>query len=156
MYKLLLVLHVLTAVLLVGPFVVAAFSGRRGIRRGDPDATGMAARSMAWFSIGTLVVAVLGAGVLSLSDRYSFGTPWVLISITLYIVTLGVATGYAVPALRKAAQLVQRSVAQGPAATGRLDAGPGDAATEVSLPTPTDVAQKERLDNLARRVSGAG
>jgi uncharacterized membrane protein len=152
MYIFLVTLHVLAAVLLIGPFALAAFSGNRAIRRHDVDDVRDAARFMARFGIGSLVVALLGVAALSLSDRYSFRTPWVIISITLYLVGMGIATGYTVPAMRRAAAIIEQGV---------LGRPPGaDAGEEAPPPTlaatATDLAAKERLDNVAGRVVGSG
>jgi membrane glycosyltransferase len=145
-YKFLVTLHVLAAVLVMGPFVLAAFVGNRAVRRRNVAEIREVATFMARFGIGTLLVAVLGIGALGLSDRYTFRTPWVIISLTLYVVVMGVATGYTVPAMRRAAHLIDQGAASVP--------------DEVSPPsttaTATDVAAKERLDNIAGRVAGSG
>ncbi len=91
MYKFLLTLHVLSAVLLIGPFVLVAFMGDRAIRRHDAEDIHRSARYMARFAIGSTLVALLGAAALGLSDRYTFRTPWVIISLTLWLVAMGVA-----------------------------------------------------------------
>lgn len=149
-YKFLVTLHVLAAVLVMGPFVLAAFAGNRAIRRRDVAEIRDAATFMARFGIGTLLVAVLGIGALSLSDRYTFRTPWVIISLTLYVVGMGVATGYTVPAMRGAANMIEQGVVSGPAGDG--DEAPSPTVTA----TVTDLAAKERLDNVAGRVAGSG
>jgi uncharacterized membrane protein len=107
-YKFLLSLHVLGAVLLIGPFVLLGFLGDRAIRRADAEEIRRGARYMARFAIGSAVVAVLGAATLGLSDRYTFGTPWVLVSVVLWLVAMGVATGLTVPSLRRAADKVEQ------------------------------------------------
>jgi uncharacterized membrane protein len=145
-YKFLVTLHVLAAVLVMGPFVLAAFVGNRAIRRHNVAEIREAATFMARFGIGTLLVAVLGIGALGLSDRYTFRTPWVIISLTLYVVGMGVATGYTVPAMRRAAHLIEQG-----------SASDGDAVPLSGEPaTATEVAAKERLDNVAGRVVGSG
>jgi uncharacterized membrane protein len=149
-YKFLVTLHVLAAVLVMGPFVLAAFAGNRAIRRRNVAEIRDAATFMARFGIGTLLVAVLGIGALSLSDRYTFRTPWVIISLTLYVVGMGVATGYTVPAMRRAAHQIEQGAVSVPAGEGDEVTTPGTAATA------TDVAAKERLDNVAGRVVGSG
>lgn len=127
MYKFLLTLHVLSAVLLIGPFVLVAFMGDRAIRRHDAEDIHRSARYMARFAIGSALVAVLGAAALGLSDRYTFRTPWVIISLTLWLVAMGVATGYTVPALRRAAHIVEHD----------------------------EQEEKERLANITGRVVGS-
>jgi uncharacterized membrane protein len=151
-YKFLVTLHVLAAVLVMGPFVLAAFAGNRAIRRRDVAEIRDAATFMARFGIGTLLVAVLGMGALGLSDRYTFRTPWVIISLTLYVVGMGVATGYTVPAMRRAANMIEQGVVSVP--VGDVD---GDEAPAPGMAaTATDLAAKERLDNVAGRVAGSG
>lgn len=143
MYKFLVTLHVLSAVLLIGPFVLVAFMGDRAIRRHAADDIHRSARYMARFAIGSALVAVLGAAALGLSDRYSFRTPWVIISLTLWLVAMGVATGYTVPAMRRAAHLIEQGV------LNSADDNPTGPATA------TELGIKERLDNIAGRVVGS-
>jgi uncharacterized membrane protein len=64
------------------------------------------ARKLVRFGAGSVVVAVLGALTLLAYRSYNFASPWVVISITLYVVTLGVLYFLAVPAIRKAARLI--------------------------------------------------
>jgi uncharacterized membrane protein len=99
-------IHVLAAVLLIGPLVAAPFAGRRAIGRRSADGVRNAANQMAFFGVGSLVVAGLGVVALLASDDYDLGTPWVVISITLYAIALGLVYGYAVPALRRAGRMV--------------------------------------------------
>jgi uncharacterized membrane protein len=156
-YKFLLTLHVLAAVLLIGPFVLVAFMGDRAIRRHDAEDTLRAARYMARFAIGSVVVAVLGAAALSQSDRYDFGSPWVTISLTLWVIAMGVATGYTVPAMRRAARLIEQGVLSGPAPVAALDAadGPGEGPPPNVAATAAELSTKEHLDNIAGRVTGS-
>ena len=142
MYKFLLTLHVLSAVLLIGPFVLVAFMGDRAIRRHDAEDIRRSARYMARFAIGSTLVDVLGAAALGLSDRYTFRTPWVIISLTLWLIAMGVATGYTVPAMRRAAHMVEQGVL-----TTDENAGAPATAAELGV--------KERLDNIAGRVVGS-
>jgi hypothetical protein len=152
-YKFLVTLHVLTAVLLIGPFALAPFLGNRAIRRHDADDTRDAATFLARFAMGSVIVAVLGLGALSLSGKYSFRTPWVIISLTLYVVAMGVATGITLPAIRRAGGIIEQGVLERPPAAA---VGDGDAPPPTFAATATDLATKERLDNLAGRVAGSG
>jgi uncharacterized membrane protein len=159
-YKFVVTLHVLAAVLIIGPFALAGFSGHRAIRRNDADDTRDAARFMARFGIGSLLVALLGIGALSSSDRYTFRTPWVIISLTLYVVAMGVATGYTVPAMRKAAALIEAATRPVPVEQPAPVAGEGDAEGDTPAPPPgfaaPNEATRERLDGIAGRVVGSG
>ena len=154
MYKFLLTLHVLSAVVLIGPFVLVAFMGDRAIRRHDADDIRRSARLMARFAIGSFIVALFGAAALGLSDRYSFRTPWVIISLTLWLIAMGVATGYTVPAMRRAAAMVEQGVMSGPAPLAAAERT--EDAVEPNVPaTAGDLEIKERLDNIAGRVVGS-
>jgi uncharacterized membrane protein len=153
-YKLIVTLHVLAAILIIGPFALAAFLGRRAIRRHDAGLTRDAARIMARFGLGSLLVALLGVGALSSSDRYTFRTPWVIISLTLYVITMGLATGYTVPAMRRAAGLIEQGAPGGQPTPGREADRSEDTAPEPM--GAGDVALKERLDNVSGRIAGSG
>ncbi|MCP2326633.1 putative membrane protein [Hamadaea flava] len=138
-------LHVLSAVMLVGPLMSAPFIGRRAIQRRSADGVRMAATQTRAFGAGTVLTAVLGIlTVLGSDGKYEFATPWVIISMTLYVVALGLVFFYAVPALHKAARMVSEGV---------IDTQP-----EVSALTATtdDLRLKERLDAITGRVAGAG
>jgi uncharacterized membrane protein len=154
-YKLIVTLHVLAAVLLIGPFALSAFLGHRAIRRHDVDGTRAAARIMTLYGFGSLLVALLGIGALSSSDRYTFRTPWVIISLTLYVVTMGVATGYTLPAIRRAASMIEQSV---PERLPAPESGEQNKSEEVTGPpmAPGDVVAKQRLDGVAGRIAGSG
>jgi uncharacterized membrane protein len=162
-YKFVVTLHVLAAVLIIGPFALAGFAGHRAIRRGDADDTRDAARFMARFGIGSLLVALLGVGALGSSDRYTFRTPWVIISLTLYVVAMGVATGYTVPAMRKAAALIEASAPGEPPVPVEQPApvaGEGDVEGDTPAPPAgfgqANAATLERLNGIAGRVVGSG
>lgn len=145
-------LHVLAAVLVIGPFVLIPFGGHQAIRRHDAAATSRSAKLTARFAIGTLLVAVLGFGALSESTRYTFRTPWVIISLTLWVIGMGVATGYTVPAMRRAAGIIEQGVLARPVAA----ADATDDAPEPNVAaTATDLTVKERLDNISGRVIGS-
>jgi len=137
-------LHVLSAVMLVGPLMSAPFIGRRAIRRRSADGVRMAATQTRAYGAGTVLTALLGVLTLLASDsRYQFRTPWVIISMTLYVVALGLVFFYAVPALHKAARMVEEGVIERP------DGQPLTASSD-------DLLVKERLDAITARVAGAG
>ncbi|MET7394804.1 DUF2269 family protein [Dactylosporangium sp. NPDC005572] len=136
MERFVVLVHVLAAVLLIGPLVLAGFVGRRAIRKSDADAARQAFVAGRWATAGSVVVALFGALAVAVSSRYTFGTPWVIISSTLFVVLLGVSAGYTVPALRKAAQLLQRR-----SAVAALD--------------EPDGVERERLSALGDRLAGA-
>ncbi|WP_245601643.1 DUF2269 family protein [Hamadaea tsunoensis] len=138
-------LHVLSAVMLIGPLMSAPFVGRRAIARRSADGVRAAANQMSFYGLGSILTALLGVLTVSASGgKVKFGDPWVIISSTLYVVALGLVFFYAVPALRKAANMV---------AEGVLEATPDTAALTA---TGGDLQLKERLDAITGRVYGAG
>jgi uncharacterized membrane protein len=163
-YTFLVTLHVLGAVLLVGPFALVALFSSRAIRNRDARDTRRAARLTARFAAGSVIVALLGVAALTRSDRYSFRTPWVIMSLTVYVIAIGVATGYTLPTIRRAARHLERGEPEHPVAieddlrgTDRAPIVAADArAASGTTPTGTDLLAKERLDNIAGRVTGSG
>jgi uncharacterized membrane protein len=101
-HTLLDVLHVVTAVFLVGPMAILPMSAMRSVRAADGAAVLTTARSTMIFSLASLLVVLFGFGVLGMSDEkygLSVATPWVLISIILYAIALALNVLAVVPAL---------------------------------------------------------
>ena len=120
------VLHVVTAVFVVGPMAVLPMTALRAVRAGNAPVVGLLARSTWVFSLASLVVAVLGFGVVGTADQrfgLSVGTPWVLTSIVLYLVALAVSLFLVVPGMRQAAADLAASGAS--KAYGRIAAASG-------------------------------
>jgi uncharacterized membrane protein len=106
METLLNVLHVLTAVFVIGPMAVLPMTAMRSLRAGHGDQVSSLARSTVVFSIGSVVVALLGFALLGMTgDKHgtSVSTPWVLWSVIAYLVALGLTLFVVVPAMRAAA-----------------------------------------------------
>jgi uncharacterized membrane protein len=120
------VLHVVAAVFLVGPMAILPMTAMRALRAGNGPVVALIARSTWVFSLASLVVAVLGFGVVGTADKrfdLSVGTPWVLISIVLYLVALLLSLFLVVPSLRRAA--ADLAAAGTSAAYGRIAAASG-------------------------------
>ncbi|HEY8451618.1 MAG: hypothetical protein FWJ70_13480 [Micromonosporaceae bacterium] len=158
--------HVLLAVLVVGPLVAAPLVARRAVARREPRVVRLAANQAALFGAGSVVVALLGVATVLTGDRWTMTTPWVLISATLVVVALGLTWGYLVPALRRAAAIAASpGPADGPAPGPDIrpdgDAGPeGDTGPQASATPRADAGREEarrlRLDRIAARITGAG
>ncbi|MCW2634976.1 MAG: conjugal transfer protein TrbL [Blastococcus sp.] len=111
------VLHVVAAVFLVGPMAILPMTAMRAVRAENGPMVALLARSTRVFSLASLLVAVLGFGVLGMADEkfdLSVTTSWVLTSIILYLVALALSLALVVPSLNRAA--------------GELEAGRGEAA----------------------------
>lgn len=101
------VFHVLTAVFIIGPMAILPMTSMQALRAGHGTHVTALARSTAAASWASLVVALLGFGVLGMSDpQYdlSVRTPWVLISVILYVGALALSLLAVVPVLRRAGE----------------------------------------------------
>jgi uncharacterized membrane protein len=99
------VLHVVGAVFIVGPMAILPMSALRALRADNTSGVAALAESTRIFSLLSLVVVVLGFGVVGVSepsDDFSFTTPWILTSLIVYIVALLLSLFQVVPALRRA------------------------------------------------------
>lgn len=142
-------LHVIAVVLVTGPMVAAPFFARRAISRRNADGVRAAARQLTFFGAAAAVAAAFGVIATLTNDRYHLRTPWVIISITLFLLALTLAFLYTAPALAKAA----RVIAEGD--------GDGEDPSELSdedRAADADRADRARtrLDVIGGRVGGSG
>ncbi len=106
-------LHVVAAVFIVGPMAILPMTAMRAVRSGQGGQVAVLAQSTFVFSLLSLLVAVLGFGVIGLNEEgTTISTPWVLSSIILYVVALALNLIAVVPALRSAAEHLQDSATQ--------------------------------------------
>ena len=105
MSTLLNVLHVVGAVFIVGPMAILPMSGLRALRADNPSEVATLAKSTRVFSLLSLVVVVLGFGVMGMSDtsdHFTFTTPWILTSVIVYFCALLLSLFQVVPAMHRA------------------------------------------------------
>jgi len=123
------VLHVVAAVFLVGPMAILPMTAMRAVRVGNGPMVELLGRSTRVFSLASLLVAVLGFGVLGMADKkmdLSVTTSWVLTSIIAYLVALALNLALVVPSLhRAAAELTAGRPDAARALYGRIAAGSG-------------------------------
>jgi uncharacterized membrane protein len=103
MRHLLLALHILFAIFAVGPLVGAAGAAARGIRAGDASAVAGSARTIRLYGYLSIVVALLGMGLVQPKWHAKFSYPWVWISLLLYLAALALSLAVLAPSLRRAA-----------------------------------------------------
>jgi uncharacterized membrane protein len=112
MFKILLALHLLTAIFAIGPLVGAATTASRGLRTGDAGATDSAARTLTIYSYASVLVVILGFGLMSADDPYGpgkvadFGDTWIWLSVLLWLVSMVLVLAVTVPALKQAATAI--------------------------------------------------
>ncbi|MDT4893304.1 MAG: hypothetical protein QOE97_2339 [Pseudonocardiales bacterium] len=103
MFKLLLALHVLVAVFAIGPLAHAVTTAGRGIRHGDASATAAAARTARVYAYASVVVVLIGFGLMSVKRNGravgEFGDVWIWLSALLWLLAVIIALGAIVPAL---------------------------------------------------------
>ena len=113
MFKLLLALHLLFAVFAIGPLVAAASTAARGIRTGDGAATASSARLLRIYSYASVLVVVIGMGLMSVNSPYGkgkvgeFSDTWIWLSVVLWLAAVGITLGLLVPTLTRAAGTIR-------------------------------------------------
>jgi hypothetical protein len=110
MFKLLLALHLLFAIFAVGPLVHAVTTAGRGIRHGDASATAAAARMTRLYAYASVLVVLIGFGLMSVKRNgrtvADFGDLWIWLSALLWLLAVVVALGAIVPALDDVTQRI--------------------------------------------------
>ena len=107
MSTLMSVLHVVTAVFLIGPMAILPMTAMRAIRAGEAKQVAVLARSTFVTSLLSLLVVVFGFGALALSDEkydLKITTGWILWSLIAYLVALALTLFVVVPAMRGASE----------------------------------------------------
>lgn len=108
MYNILFALHLLTAIFAIGPLAHASTTAARGLRTADASATTTAARTVTIYSYASLVVVVIGMGLMSADDPdgggkvAQFSDPFIWVSVLLWLVAVGLALGVIAPTLTSA------------------------------------------------------
>lgn len=110
MFKLLLFLHLLAAIFAVGPLVGAATTASRALRTSDAAAATSAARMIRLYSYVSVVVVILGMGLMSQKapgdaseEVGQIGDTWIWLSLVLWVAAMAVSLGLLAPSLTKAA-----------------------------------------------------
>ena len=112
LYKLVLVLHLLTVIVGFGGMFIAGFYGNEARSRPGPEGLAVAETTLKVTgmapTMAVYAVPILGILLILLSDdTWKFSEAWISLSFLLYIVLMGLATGIQVPAIRKMVALRQ-------------------------------------------------
>jgi uncharacterized membrane protein len=157
MHTFFVLLHVLAAVFLIGPLVVAPMTGLRALRLGEATAVRDAARQTTLYGLLSLIVFAFGALVVATEEKeYSFRTAWVSISMTLYIFALLLVLLVLAPSLNRAAKLLSTpgNVQVNPV-EGELPPPEPEPRAPVPL-TSQEPEVKGKLDALRGRIAASG
>ncbi|OAA24239.1 putative integral membrane protein (DUF2269) [Frankia sp. EI5c] len=111
-YGLVLTLHVLSAVLLVGPLCVTTAAAPRLVLAGPAGLPRLraAARSTRYYPPATVLVALFGLVILregSFGSVRRISDPWLTASITLWLVAVAVSLAVVSPRLRRAIEEIE-------------------------------------------------
>lgn len=99
------ILHVVSAVFIVGPIAIMPMAALRSLRTGDTQRATASAKSIRLLSYLSLIIVITGFGVMGMADpkyNLSITTPWVLASLILYAVALLATLIVTVPAFQHA------------------------------------------------------
>lgn len=114
MFNLFLALHVLAAVFVIGPLAHATTTAGRGIRTGDGVATASASRTARIYAFVSVVVVILGFGLMSIKDPDThvkageFSQTWIWLSVLLWLAAMALVLAVLVPTLDKATQMIAK------------------------------------------------
>ena len=100
------VLHVVAAIFIIGPMAALPMVGLRSLRHGNSAQVALLARATGIFGWLSLVVALLGFGLVAFvdpEDKLTYTTPWLLTSIILYAVAITVTLSGVEPLMKRAA-----------------------------------------------------
>jgi hypothetical protein len=118
LYKLLLVLHILSAIVGFGTVFLNGLYGQQVKKRRGPEGLAIFEANLFVSEIATyFIYAVFGFGVLLVlvSDgAREFSETWIWMAMALYIVSLAIAHGLLRPSLKKMEALSRELVAAGP------------------------------------------
>jgi uncharacterized membrane protein len=130
-FKLLLFLHLLVAIFAIGPLVGAVTTASRALRTPDAAAATSAARTIRIYSYVSVLVVILGMGLMSQNAPWDksehvaeFGDTWIWLSVLLWLVAMALSLGVVVPSLTRAAAASGSGSATG-SLTGRVAAAGG-------------------------------
>jgi uncharacterized membrane protein len=117
MFEIMTALHLLTAVLVIGPLVHAVTTAARGVRQRDAGAIAASARMTRIYAFASIVVVIFGFGLMSAKSPYTgeavatFGQTWIWLSALLWLVGAAIALAVTAPALSQAGTRLREGAA---------------------------------------------
>jgi len=122
MRHLLLALHLVVAIFAVGPLVGAATTASRAVRLRDADGMAAAAKTIRRYAYASILVPILGMGLVQSKWNFSFSQTWIWLSLLLYLAALALALTVLVPALTRAPSVLADGQAPASGASDGLSA----------------------------------
>ncbi|MDR0345637.1 MAG: DUF2269 family protein, partial [Nocardiopsaceae bacterium] len=127
--NLLLWLHIAIAVFAIGPLTIATMSTPRYVRRRDLPVLRYLARITRIYAVIALAVLIVGGVLAQLRD--DLGKPWLIVSMTLFVVAL-VLLLLVIRDQRGAIAAIEAATASPAAGPAGADAGTGTTAESAS------------------------
>jgi hypothetical protein len=143
-------LHIGFAVFTIGPVTLAISSTPRYIRKRDVAILRYLARITIMFTVGSLLVLVLGIVLGQL--RHELSKPWLTASMTLFVVAL-VMLALIIRDQRKAIRALEEAGAAGAAAAPVGPVVPAEVSPEPASPAVAD--QADQAGQAAATAAGA-
>jgi uncharacterized membrane protein len=134
-YKLVLVLHILTAIVGFGAVLLNGIYGQQARARRGPEglaitqANFLVSRIAQYFIYAVFVFGVLL--VLLSDDVWNFGDSWITAAIVLYALGIGLSHGLLTPNVRRIIALQEELVAMGPPPAGAAAGQPPPQVVEI-------------------------
>jgi hypothetical protein len=101
-----LTIHILSAAAWIGTSMFFAFAGPRFAKQGGPPAItwiGIVVEAVRKFLVpAALLTAISGAILVMTRDEWDWSDPFVVIGLAVFVVVLGIGTGFSLPNLKRA------------------------------------------------------
>lgn len=151
MYKVVLVLHLMAAIVGFGGMAVNGFYGAMAAARRNRDGAAIGEAVDKGYSFAewpVYAVPILGILLVLMSEDeiFQFSQTWISLSLLLYIVAVGLLHGVQRPTVRRINALL-KELAAGTGGTGGAGEGGGGGA-------PTQVAELDKLGTKAGMIGG--
>lgn len=109
MYKFMFALHLLLAMVTIGPLAHGLYVGAVAVRKNNVGSMQAASRMLGLYAFSTAVVVIAGMGVMSgWGDKpiASINDTWIWLPSLMWVVSVALVLGWIVPALDKASRTV--------------------------------------------------
>lgn len=157
-YKIVLVLHILSAIVGLGAVMLNGLYGVQAKARKGPEGLAIAEANFKVSMIAEYVIyaiPVFGIALVFMSDDLiEFSDTWIWLSLLLYVIAIGISHGVVVPTAKRMQVLMKELVGMGPPPGAGSSGGPvaGGPPPGAGGPPP----QVAELEALGKKIGAAG
>ena len=161
-YKVVLVLHILTAIVGLGAVMLNGLYGAQAKSRKGPEGLAIAEANFKVSMIAEYVIyaiPIFGIGLVFMSKTggvqiIEFSDTWIWLSLLLYVIAIGISHGVVIPTAKRMQVLMRELVTMGPppGAGGPGGAPAGGPPPGAGGPPP----QVVELEALGKKIGAAG